>query len=106
MRSPIMMLRPWLGAAAMLAAVPIPPQAGEYLSNQALAQELSRLADQHPQQVRLVSAAKSLGAQTVWLAELGTGTVPERSRRPALRLRGQRASDTTPVPPLSERHCY
>jgi len=57
-----------------------------YYSNRALAKHLTQVAKDHPNLVRTVSIAKSLGNSRVALVEVGQGTESDRRTRPAMLL--------------------
>jgi hypothetical protein len=73
--------------AGLAAALPLPAaEHGSitYQTNAELGDHLKSLAKRHPQIVRASSVTLSAGTNNVWLVELGSGAVEERSRQPAM----------------------
>jgi hypothetical protein len=57
-----------------------------YYSNRYLSGHLALVAKEHPDLVRVVSIAQSLGKREVWLVEMGQGAEADRKTRPAMLL--------------------
>jgi len=57
-----------------------------YYSNRYLSGHLALVAKEHPNLVRVVSIAQSLGKREVWLVEMGQGAEADRKSRPAMLL--------------------
>jgi hypothetical protein len=60
--------------------------ATSYYSNRYLSGHLALVAKEHPDLVRVVSIAQSLGKREVWLVEMGQGAEADRKTRPAMLL--------------------
>jgi len=61
-------------------------EATSYYSNRYLSEHLALVAREHPDLVRVVSIAQSLGKREVWLVEMGQGAEADRKTRPAMLL--------------------
>jgi len=57
-----------------------------HYSNRYLSGHLALVAKEHPDLVRVVSIAQSLGKREVWLVEMGQGAEADRKTRPAMLL--------------------
>jgi hypothetical protein len=58
--------------------------AAEYQDNRSLGRQLTTLAEQNPDVVRVTDIARSMGKRKVWLVEAGKGADQDRATRPAM----------------------
>jgi hypothetical protein len=58
--------------------------AAEYQDNRSLSRQLTTLAEQNPDVVRVTDIARSMGKRKVWLVEAGEGADQDRATRPAM----------------------
>ncbi|MEJ2704874.1 MAG: M14 family metallopeptidase, partial [Sedimentisphaerales bacterium] len=58
--------------------------AAEYQDNRSLGRQLTALAEQNPEVMRITDIARSMGKRKVWLVEAGRGADQDRRTRPAM----------------------